>query len=242
MSVNPEAEQTVTLDPHLDGVERLLPMPASDQATPLAAPPEQAAARVENRATENAPARARPRPRWVVPVTIAVVGLITCSALGYLLYSTSTRLDATRHQLVLTQLSLDSTKLNLASLQADASSKKVVADYLSRYVADSGTVRTDYEEIVACQTYSACRTAAQQALTDMQAFQSDRQAAVVPTALTTSDGELGDSLSAGIAALQELINGMDNDNTTKIKDGFTKLDDAMLSMAKAEAALGAEIG
>jgi hypothetical protein len=76
----------------------------------------------------------------------------------------------------------------------------------------------------------------------MQAFQSDRQSAAVPNALSSSDGQLGDSLSAGIAALQELINGMDNDNTAKIKDGFSKLDDAMLSMAKAEAALavGAE--
>ena len=34
---------------------------------------------------------------------------------------------------------------------------------------------------------------------------------------------------------------MDNDNTAKFKDGFSKLDDAMLSMAKAEAALAAEI-
>jgi len=75
----------------------------------------------------------------------------------------------------------------------------------------------------------------------MQAFQSDRQSAAVPASLSASDGQLGDSLSAGIAALQELITGMDNDQVAKVKDGFSKLDDSMLSMAKAEASLGAEL-
>ena len=52
---------------------------------------------------------------------------------------------------------------------------------------------------------------------------------------------LGDSLTAGIAAVQELISGMDNDNAAKIKDGFNKLDSAMLSTFKAEASLGNEL-
>ena len=69
----------------------------------------------------------------------------------------------------------------------------------------------------------------------------DRKAANVPSSLSTSDSELGDSLSAGIASLQELINGMDTDNVAKIKDGFNKLDASMLSMAKAEADLGSEL-
>jgi hypothetical protein len=75
----------------------------------------------------------------------------------------------------------------------------------------------------------------------MQAFQADRKDANVPSNLSSSDGELGDSLSAGIAALQELINGMDNNNVAKIKEGFSKLDASQLSMAKAEADLGSEL-
>ena len=35
---------------------------------------------------------------------------------------------------------------------------------------------------------------------------------------------------------------MDNDKVAKIKDGFNKLDASMLSMAKAEADLGSELG
>jgi hypothetical protein len=245
MSTNPEPESTGTLEPRSDGVEPFLAeqqaVPAPDQAMEIVAPAEPAEARVEIQTADSAPVRARTRPRWLVPVAIAAVGLIASGTLAYLFYSTSASLEATRHQLVNTQLSLDSTKQQLASLQADASSKKVTADYLTQYIADSGKVQTDYELIAACQTYSVCRTAAQQALTDMQAFQSDRQSAAVPNALSSSDGQLGDSLSAGIAALQELISGMDNDNTAKIKDGFSKLNDAMLSMAKAEAALGAEV-
>ena len=90
-------------------------------------------------------------------------------------------------------------------------------------------------------SYSTCRTSAQQALQDMQAFQSDRQSATVPASLSASDSQLGDSLSAGIAALQELITGMDSNNVKKVDDGFNKLNDSMLSMAKAESALGAEL-
>ena len=99
----------------------------------------------------------------------------------------------------------------------------------------------DYGQVVACNSYSTCRTSAQQALQDMQAFQSDRQSATVPASLSASDSQLGDSLSAGIAALQELITGMDSNNVKKVDDGFNKLNDSMLSMAKAESALGAEL-
>ena len=85
------------------------------------------------------------------------------------------------------------------------------------------------------------RTAAQQLLTDLQAFQAARNAATVPGTLSNSDGMLGDSISAGIAASQEFITGMDNNDATKITDGLTKLDAGMLAMAKAETALGAAI-
>jgi len=52
---------------------------------------------------------------------------------------------------------------------------------------------------------------------------------------------LGDSLSAGIAAVQELINGMDTNDVKKVDAGFNQLNDAMLGIAKAESALGAEL-
>ena len=109
------------------------------------------------------------------------------------------------------------------------------------FTVDAGKVSTDYGQVVACNSYSTCRTSAQQALQDMQAFQSDRRSASVPASLSASDSQLGDSLSAGIAALQELITGMDTDNVKKVDDGFNKLNDSMLSMAKAESALGAEL-
>ena len=203
------------------------PIAEATLAQPVVAP---AAARVR-----------RPRPRWVVPTAIAVVGLITAGALGYLFYSTSGKLDATRHQLALTQASLAGTKDQLASVQADAALKKQTADYLALYTADAGKVRTDYQQVSACKTYSQCRTGAQQGLADMQAFQADRKSATIPAALSSSDAQLGDSLSAAIVALQELITGMDTNSVSKIDDGFVKLNDAMLAMAKAESALGSEI-
>jgi len=110
---------------------------------------------------------------------------------------------------------------------------------VSLYVTDAARVLTDDESMNTCKGYSQCRTAAQQTLNDMQAFQSDRTKATVPAALANSDAMLGDALSAGIAAVQEVIGGMDNNNFAKIKDGWSKLDKSMLSIGKAETALGA---
>ena len=233
MSINPEYESIATLETGANGshaeVEAEVASPAP-QAIPAPVSIEPPAPRGQS------------RPRWVAPVAIAAAGLIASSALGYLFYTTNYRLEATRHTLAQTQLTLDGTKQQLAAAQADAATRKVTADYLNLYTVDAGKVRTDYEQVVLCTDYSSCRTSAQQALNDMQAFQADRKAANVPSGLSSSDSELGDSLSAGIASLQELINGMDNANVTKIKDGFNKLDASMLSMAKAEADLGSELG
>lgn len=239
MSINPEYENIVTLEPGTNGSDPqsiVAPVegPAAELAAPEAVPASAPAAPV-------APGL-RSRPKWVLPVAIATVGLIASSALGYLYYSTSNKLDTTRHTLAQTQLTLDGTRQQLAAAQADAATRKVTADYLNLYTVDAGKVRTDYEQVVLCTDYSTCRTSAQQALNDMQAFQADRKAANVPSGLSSSDSELGDSLSAGIAALQELIGGMDNDKLAKIKEGFSKLDASMLSMAKAEADLGSELG
>ena len=229
MSTDPVYDRVITLEQPA-ALEPVPPETFETQATPSAPP---APAAVES--------RQRTRPRWVVPAAIAAVGLIASGTLGYLFYSTNTKLNATQQRLAATQTTLASTQQQLTSAQADAASKKVVADYVSMYTADAGTVRIDYGQVIACSDYSSCRTAAQQTLDDMKAFQSDRQAKLVPPALSASDGQLGDSLSAGIAALQELISGMDHGQVAKVKEGFSKLDDSMLSMAKAESALGTEL-
>ena len=205
---------------------------------PAVVPETAAAAPVEAVRAVNAKGT---RPRWILPVAIAAVGLIASGALGYLFYSTNNKLEATRHQLAVTQLNLDGTSKQLAAANADAATKKITADYMKLYTQDAGKVTSDYGQVVACNSYATCRFAAQQELTDMQQFQTDRQAANVPSELSASDSALGDSLTAGIAAVQELISGMDNDNAAKIKDGFNKLDSAMLSTFKAEASLGNEL-
>jgi uncharacterized membrane-anchored protein YhcB (DUF1043 family) len=182
-----------------------------------------------------------PRPRWLMPATIAAFGLIVAGTLGYFLYATTNQRDVARHQLAATQSTLASTQQQVSAAQADAASKKLTADYVSMYVADNASVQNDYAENVLCSDYSSCRTAAQQMLTDLEAFQSDRLKANVPVVLASSDNTLGDSLSAGIAGVQELINGMDQDNLAKIKDGGHKVDVAMSNMDKAQVSLGSEL-
>jgi hypothetical protein len=242
MSLNPDYDRIVTLEPRRDTIEPVPPEPQPGPAAPAA--PAAGDSGLVSATEPAAEARAkapRSRPRWVLPTAIAVVGLIASGTLGYLFYSTNAHLDAAKHQLALTTANLGSTTNQLNALQADAAGKKVTADYLNMYIADSGKVRTDYQQIVACQNYGQCRTAAQQDLADLQAFQADRQAATVPSALSSSDSQLGDSISAAIAAVQELISGMDNNDVAKVKDGFSKVDDSMLSMAKAQAVLGTEL-
>jgi hypothetical protein len=175
----------------------------------------------------------------VAPVAIGAVGIIASASLGYLLSTTTSQRDAARHELAATQATLTSTQGQLTSAQSDAASLKVTANYVSLYIADGARVLTDNQTLNLCRGYGSCRTAAQQELNDMQAFQSDRTKATVPASLSNSDAMLGDALSAGIAGLQELISGMDNNNIGKISGGWTKLDKAMLSVGKAEAALGA---
>ena len=127
----------------------------------------------------------------------------------------------------------------MSDLQIDAATRQVTANYVAAFVANDGPVQSDYAQLGACSDYGSCRTAAQQALSDLQAFQAQRSAAIVPANLKNSDAMLGDGLSAAIAAMQELISGMDKNDENKVKDGANKLDDAMLSIGKAEAALGA---
>lgn len=234
MSTDPEYDRVATLD-HPNGHGLMPPETPVVVGLPAAVEPTLAPA-VE--AMPAAPAVAampsRSRPRWLVPAAIAVVGLIASGMLGYLLYSTNTKLEVTRQTLA-------GTKVQLTNLQADAARKKQVADYVSMYTIDAAKVQTDYQQVNTCNTFSTCRTAAQQTLNDMQRFQSDRESTQVPADLSASDSQLGDSLSAGIAALQGLISGMDNNDVKKVDDAFNHLNDAMLGIAKAQSALGAEL-
>lgn len=181
-----------------------------------------------------APARPRSRPRWIVPTAIAVIGLIAAGTLGGFLYTTIGQRDTARHQLASTQATLTDTQKQLAARQATDL-------YMKLYMRNSGNVTTDYENVTACDSYVTCRTSAQDMLTDMKAFQAARSGAAVPAALTNADTLLGDALSAGMAADQELITGMDTSDDAKIKEGFKKLDAAMLSFAKAESAIAAPL-
>jgi hypothetical protein len=245
MSVNPESSGIVAFPARIQEVQDVSPQvaaPAEPAATREPALPEEPpAAAVAAPALYSVPAPVRSRPRWLVSAAVAAVGLIASGALGYFLYATTGQRDAARHQLASTQATLATTKDELSAAKSDAAAKKTTADYVTLFVANNGAVQTDYENIVACNAYSDCRTAAQQLLTDLEAFQQARSSAQVPAALSTSDATLGDALSAAIAGTQEFISGMDNNDTAKIKDGGSKVDAAMLNMAKAEATLGTEL-
>jgi len=249
MAINPEFDRIVTLEPHPDGAE---PIPPGALSVALAEPhaiaepvfppfTDAVAPAPEVIAAPVAPSRARKRPRWVVPSAIAAVGLIASGTLGYFLYTTNSQLNSTRTHLAATQQTLETTQHQLADAKLDLATRQQIEKYVYLVNADAGKVNVDYNQIELCDSYSTCRFAAQAALTDMQSFQSDRHSVVVPLDLANADNQLGDSLSAGIAALQELISGMDTDNAGKIRDGFKKLEGAMLTMSKAEVALGSAL-
>ncbi len=185
-------------------------------------------------APAHAPGAPRRRPRWIVPTGIAIIGLIAAGTLGGLLYTTIGQRDTARHELASTQATLTDTQKQLAARQTTDA-------FVRLYLLYSGKVTTDYENVTACDSYVTCRTSAQDLLTDMKAFQAARSSAVVPLALANADTLLGDSLSAGMAADQELITGMDTNDDAKIKEGFKKVDAAMLGFAKAESAIAAPL-
>jgi hypothetical protein len=235
MSVNPEVSDIVTLPVHEEAatganghtlaIAEAPPAPISETALAAAAPVT----------------AKKSRPAWILPTAIAAVGLIASGTLGYFFYTTVQQRDTLHQQLVATKATLASAQSDLADAKSQAASRKVTADYAAMYVADNGKVKTDYNGVVACNSYSTCRTVAQQLLTDMQQFQADRKSATIPIALTSTDSSLGDALSAGIAADQEFIAGMDNNDDAKIKEGFNKVVAAMLNVGKAQVELGAEL-
>ena len=214
MSANPEVEDILAL-PALE------PAPVEAEAEAAPAPPPAVAA----------PAAPRKRSAWIAPTAITVAGLIASGTLGYFLYATMQQRDGLHAKLV-------SAQATLTAARQDAATRKVTATYVAMYVADEGKVQSDYQTIVVCDNYTTCRTAAQQLLTDLQAFQADRKAANVPSELLSTDSSTGDAISAAIAGDQEFIVGIDNGNDTKAKEGGQKVDQAMLSLDKAEASLG----
>jgi multidrug efflux pump subunit AcrA (membrane-fusion protein) len=228
VGINAEFDRIVTLEPRSDATEHVPSAAQPVELTPLAVPV--------------APVEARSRPRWIVPAAIFAVGLIASGALGYFLYTTSSQLTSAKHQLATTQAALTSTQTQLGDAQAEARHQKQVRDYQTLVLTNQGKVLTDYESFSkTCKSYDTCLNGGQAILTELQAFQSARQSATVPSELSGVDSQLGDSISAGIASLQEFVNGMETFNSNKITDGLKKLDSAMLSMSKAEAALGAQV-
>ena len=263
MAVNPEVEGVVSSGLNRDAAEADQPVPApakapetpphtgygsiapvADQASAqLAAPaiPASAAPAFVAPDVARAPEKVRSHRGWLGTVAVGCVGVIAAGALGYFLYSTAHERDGALGQVATTQARLTSTEDALAGAQQDLIARKAIGAYTTTYLADSGRIRIDYQTLVACTKFGTCRTAAQSLLTDLQGFQSDRSNAGVPAALANSNAMLRDALSAAIAADQELISGMDNGNENKFRDGFRKLNAAMLAVAKAEAALGAEL-
>ena len=180
----------------------------------------------------------RAKPRWLSTALVGGVALIATGSLGYVSYSAAQQRNAAYDAFVGTRATLVATNNTLTLAQADAASKKVTANYAAVYVLDQGKVQLDYQNVQACNSYGACRTASQDLLNDLQKFQADRSRAIVPSSLSAADASLGDALSAAIAADQEFIDGMDTFSVNKVKDGLHKLDAAMLNLAKAQVALG----
>ena len=240
----------MSANPQFDGIVALPAAPSPAEPTnghkveiappePQHAPAEASVAQVQQVVAPERPKRIR--PAWRATLAVGAVALLAASALGYDAYAAAAQRDGVYKVLVTTAATLGSTQDRLTAAQADARSTKVTADYVAMYLADAGRVHTDHQTLGSCNSFGSCRTSSQQLLDDLQKFQSDRSAATVPSTLSAGDASLGDALSAAIAADRELISGMDSGNVNKFKDGSKKLDAAMLSVGKAEAALGAQL-
>jgi hypothetical protein len=181
-----------------------------------------------------APVEKRRRPRWIGSLSVGVVALIASGTLGYLTYSTTQERNAAQRDLAATQTAL-------TAANADAATKLVKAKYVALYVKNEGKVQWDYQNWIKCDTFGACRTATQDLLNDLQAFQAAHKAAGVPADLAGVDSELSDALSAAIAADQQVINAMDNGDIKAFRAAYHRLDAAMLAIAKVETALGGQL-
>ena len=221
MSANPQVEDIVAL--------------------PLAAEPAVEPANGHAAVVATAPAGQKRRPAWVGSLAVGVVGLIASGTLGYVSYSTSQERNATQAALAATQGQLASTKSQLDAANSDAATRLITAKYVAMYTKDQGKVRWDYQNISRCNSFGSCRTASQNLMNDLAQFQADRKAANVPADLLGTDRDLGDALSSAYAAAAQVVSGMDNLNVKAIEAGFSKLQAAMLSLAKVETALGGQL-
>src|SRR6202022_3082046 len=233
MAINTQIEEIGALRPEPNGAEAP-PPEAVLVATPTVVPGAPA-----DPGPTAKPIGPRRQRAWLLPVAIGAAALIVSGTLAGFLVSTIGQRDTARHQFAMAQATLTTTGAQLTAAHADGVTRKVTSDYVTLVAINTGRAMTDYQTMVSCTSYSPCRTAAQQTLTDLQAFQTQRATTSVPPALSNADGELRDRRSAEIAALQEFITWADNDDVNKVKDGAHKLDAAFLTIAKAEAALGA---
>lgn len=245
MSINPDVDGIGPLGQQANGAQAEVTAPVAVATPPMPLPVLDIAPAFEPPAAPQAPpweaqvvavpARARKRHGWIVPAAIAAVGLIASGTLGYFLYTTTVQRDAARHQLAAAQATLKDTQGQLAA-------RKATDAYVAMYITNSGKVATEYENEVLCDSYFTCLTAAQNALNDMKQFQAARAGATVPSALASADSQTGDALSAAIAADQELITGMQNNDKSKFNDGYDKFNAAMLSFFKAQSVMSAALG
>lgn len=220
----PPAQPAVLTPPYLAA----LPAPAVQD---YPAPPVYAPAYEPPAPAPVAAAPKKARPAWIVPAAIAVVGLIASGSLGYLFYSTNQKLQSTQAQLTETRLTLDSTGKDLRSEKAQAA-------YVQLFEKDMGRESTDFAAVVECDSFSSCRSATNDMLSDTQAFQSDHQTAKVPPEFANVDSNLGDALTAEIAALKDLQSAINSGNETRISQAFGQVNDATLSLFKTESGLG----
>ena len=259
MSSNPEFERPLGVAVHPNGLKQdtveepvatVRPaepppaVPAPVMPPPVIPPPViEVPAVVQAAPAPVGPAPAKPSRRrgWMLPGAIGAIGLIVVATLGFFLVSTMNQRDSVQRQLTSSQAALALNQGKLTSTQADLTAASGVVTYMTMYTRDMGAIQTDYESAVACTDYSTCRTALQQMLTDLQTFQSDRASATVPSKFANSNAMLGDGLSAAIAAMKQFITALDTGDANGFKAAAAKVDAAFLSIAKAQAALGAEL-
>jgi len=267
MSYHPEFDRLVATEPGPDGQEAQPPEaltpapvapvvpvePAPQYMAPQYAPaapvvpvepapqymaPQYAPAAPPFYAEVPASARKKRSFGWVLPVVIALIGLIASGSLGYLLYTTTNEREAALKQGAATQATLDKLQAQFDAQQADAASRKVVADYVFMVERNNARVHLDYHAMGTCKSFGACRIAAQNFYNDLQAWQSERGLAKTSTSLVAANNMLGDALSAAIAGARQFISGMDALNVNTVIAAGKKIDAALFSIDKAESAIG----
>jgi len=251
MSFNPEFDRLVATQPGPDGLEARppepQPPPSGAPVAPVAiaepavqfAAPQYSAVAPPLYAEVSAPVRKKRSTGWILPVVIALIGLIASGSLGFLLFSTTNEREAALQHGASTQAALDKLQTQFDAQQADAAGRKVVADYVYMVERNDARVRIDYHAMGTCKSFGGCRVAVQNLYNDLQAWQAVRTNAKTSPALVASDNLLGDALSAAIAGARQFMAGMDALNSNTVIAGAKKIDAAFFSITKAESAIGA---